>query len=68
MVCILETNNIYSFSFTAKKLWELIEPLEDRIKAVLNFLTDINPDLNYHVFPLQDVYGPTKDDPKFQVR
>lgn len=37
------------------------------MKAVLDFLTDINPDLEYNVFPLQDLYGPTKDDPKFQV-
>ncbi|XP_028166064.1 bifunctional coenzyme A synthase isoform X2 [Ostrinia furnacalis] len=51
----------------SKKLWELIEPVEQRIKAVLNFLTDINPDLEYHVFPLKDLYGPTKDDPKFQM-
>lgn len=50
-----------------KKLWELIEPLEARMNSVSNFLKDINPDLDYHIFPLQDVYGPTKDDPKFQL-
>lgn len=53
--------------FAAKKLWELIEPVEQRIKNVLRFLKDVNPDLEYNVFPLQDIYGPTKDDPKFQV-
>ncbi|XP_049873172.1 bifunctional coenzyme A synthase isoform X2 [Pectinophora gossypiella] len=50
-----------------KKLWELIEPVEKRIEAVLNFLKDVNPDLEYNVLPIQDVYGPTKDDPKFQL-
>lgn len=53
--------------FTAKKLYELIEPVETRINVVLNFLKDINPDLEYNVFPLQDLYGPTKDDPKYEV-
>ncbi|KAM3965113.1 bifunctional Phosphopantetheine adenylyltransferase - Dephospho-CoA kinase [Aphomia sociella] len=51
----------------SKKLWELIEPVEDRIKAVRNFLTDINPDLEYNVVPIQDLYGPTKDDPRYQL-
>ncbi|XP_023942828.2 bifunctional coenzyme A synthase isoform X2 [Bicyclus anynana] len=51
----------------SKTLWELIEPVEIRMKAVLDFLTDINPDLEYNVCPIQDVYGPTKDDPRFQL-
>ncbi|OWR51712.1 bifunctional coenzyme A synthase like protein [Danaus plexippus plexippus] len=51
----------------SKKLWELIQPIEIRIKAVLDFLTDINPDLEYNVLPIQDVYGPTKDNPHFQL-
>ncbi|CAH2269455.1 jg6497 [Pararge aegeria aegeria] len=51
----------------SKSLWELIEPVEKRIKAVLDFLTDINPDLEYNVCPIQDVYGPTKEDPRFQL-
>ncbi|XP_061716278.1 bifunctional coenzyme A synthase isoform X2 [Cydia pomonella] len=51
----------------SKKLFELIEPTETRIKAVLDFLTDINPDLEYNVLPIHDLYGPTKDDPKFQL-
>lgn len=51
----------------SKKLWELIEPVEVRMKEVLNFLKDINPDLEYYVFPLKDLYGPTKDDPKYQL-
>ncbi|XP_026736424.1 bifunctional coenzyme A synthase isoform X2 [Trichoplusia ni] len=51
----------------SKTLWELIEPVEVRIAQVLNFLRDINPDLEYNVFPLKDLYGPTKDDPKYQL-
>ncbi|KAL4716682.1 hypothetical protein ACJJTC_004801 [Scirpophaga incertulas] len=51
----------------SKKLFELIEPVEQRMEAVLDFLMDINPDLEYNVFPLQDLYGPTKDDPKLQL-
>ncbi|XP_075978098.1 bifunctional Phosphopantetheine adenylyltransferase - Dephospho-CoA kinase isoform X2 [Anticarsia gemmatalis] len=51
----------------SKKLWELIEPVDVRMKRVLNFLKDINPDLEYNVFPLKDLYGPTKDDPKYQL-
>lgn len=50
-----------------KKLWELIEPVEQRINNVLSFLRDVNPDLEYNVFPLTDLYGPTKDDPKIQL-
>ncbi|KAG7308513.1 hypothetical protein JYU34_005725 [Plutella xylostella] len=51
----------------SKKLWELIEPVETRIKSVLEFLTDINPTIEYNVLPIQDMYGPTKDDPRFQL-
>ncbi|KAJ8722181.1 hypothetical protein PYW08_004583 [Mythimna loreyi] len=51
----------------SKTLYELIQPVEVRIKEVLNFLKDINPDLEYNVFPLKDLYGPTKDDPKYQL-
>ncbi|XP_072949345.1 bifunctional coenzyme A synthase isoform X2 [Epargyreus clarus] len=51
----------------SKILWELVEPVEDRMKAVYEFLTDINPDLEYNIVPLHDMYGPTKDDPRFQL-
>ncbi|KAJ8731258.1 hypothetical protein PYW07_004422 [Mythimna separata] len=51
----------------SKTLYELIQPVEVRIREVLNFLKDINPDLEYNVFPLKDLYGPTKDDPKYQL-
>ncbi|XP_013145344.1 PREDICTED: bifunctional coenzyme A synthase isoform X2 [Papilio polytes] len=51
----------------SKVLWELIEPVEKRIKGVLDFLTDINPDLEYNVTPIQDLYGPTKSDPRYEL-
>ncbi|XP_068633158.1 bifunctional coenzyme A synthase isoform X2 [Battus philenor] len=51
----------------SKVLWELIEPVEKRIKGVLDFLTDINPDLEYKVEPIQDMYGPTKSDPRYEL-
>ncbi|CAF4932259.1 unnamed protein product [Pieris macdunnoughi] len=52
----------------SKILWELIQPVEVRIKAVKDFLTDINPDLEYNVLAIQDLYGPTKDDPRFETK
>lgn len=58
----------YNFYFiTAKKLFELIEPVETRVQSVRDFLTDINPGIEYNVLPIQDMYGPTKEDPRFQV-
>ncbi|CAK1580417.1 unnamed protein product [Parnassius mnemosyne] len=51
----------------SKVLWELIEPVEKRIKGILDFLTDINPDLEYNVEPIQDLYGPTKSDPRYEL-
>ncbi|XP_055935463.1 bifunctional coenzyme A synthase-like [Argiope bruennichi] len=42
-----------------KILWELIEPVEKRIKDVTDFLEDIDSSLKYEVVPIYDVYGPT---------
>ena len=53
--------------FLGKKLWELIEPCETRIKSVKEFLEEIDPCLEYEVVPIQDPYGPTQYDPKIQV-
>lgn len=61
-VAVTDVNMIQS-----KKLWELIEPVEKRMEAVRNFLTEINPEIEYNVIPLTDFYGPTKDDPKLQM-
>ncbi|XP_022196494.1 bifunctional coenzyme A synthase [Nilaparvata lugens] len=50
-----------------KKLWELIEPTEVRIKNVREFLQEIEPRLEYEVVSISDMYGPTKDDPTFEM-
>lgn len=48
-------------------MWELIEPCSTRISNVEGFLKDIDPTLEYDIFPIDDVYGPTIHDPNFQV-
>lgn len=50
-----------------KKLWELIEPCETRIRKLREFLQDIEPRLDYRIVPIQDPYGPTAYDPNLQV-
>lgn len=42
-----------------KFLWELIAPINDRIKGVRDHLTSVNPDLEYQVVAINDIYGPT---------
>lgn len=50
-----------------KKLWELIEPCQTRIKKLHEFLMDVEPRLQYKVVPITDLYGPTADDPALQL-
>lgn len=50
-----------------KKLWELIEPCETRIRKLREFLQDIEPRLEYRIVPIEDPYGPTAYDPDLQV-
>ncbi|KAL4216382.1 hypothetical protein ACF0H5_024109 [Mactra antiquata] len=45
-----------------KTLRELIEPVEERVAVVKQFLTEIKPSLDYNVVPIYDVYGPTITD------
>ena len=45
----------------------MIEPLADRISSVEDFLQDIDPTLQYHIVPISDPFGPTKEDPTFEV-
>lgn len=61
-VGITDTNMLKS-----KKLWELIEPCNTRIAKVREFLEEVEPNLEYDIVPINDVYGPTKDDPSFEV-
>uniref|UniRef100_A0A069DV06 Bifunctional coenzyme A synthase n=1 Tax=Panstrongylus megistus TaxID=65343 RepID=A0A069DV06_9HEMI len=50
-----------------KKLWELIEPCDIRMNNVKDFLEDVEPTLEYNVVAIGDMFGPTKDDPTFQL-
>jgi hypothetical protein len=45
----------------------MIEPLADRMSSVEDFLRDIDPSLQYHIVPISDRFGPTKEDPTFEV-
>jgi hypothetical protein len=45
----------------------MIEPLIDRISSVEDFLQDIDPTLQYQIVPISDPFGPTKEDPTFEV-
>jgi phosphopantetheine adenylyltransferase/dephospho-CoA kinase len=56
-----------SIMIKTKKLWELIEPCQTRIKKLEEFLMDVEPRIEYRVVPITDLYGPTKDDPALQV-
>lgn len=51
----------------SKLLWEMIEPYADRARSVEDFLQDIDPTLQYHIVPIYDPFGPTKEDPTFQL-
>lgn len=42
-----------------KLLWELIEPLEERISKLRRCLQDLDPTLVYELLPISDPYGPT---------
>lgn len=50
------------FLFLAKKLPELVLPLETRLKDVREFLNDVDSSLKYEVVPIQDPFGPTATD------
>ncbi|CAG5088347.1 Similar to COASY: Bifunctional coenzyme A synthase (Sus scrofa) [Cotesia congregata] len=56
-----------SSMISRKILWELIEPCEKRMNALREFLNDVNPNLIYDIVPINDIYGPTKDDPSFEM-
>ena len=45
----------------------VLEPLTRRIDRVQAFLTSFKPSLEYHIVPIQDVYGPTAVDPNIQA-
>lgn len=47
-------------------LGELMEPTSTRIAAVLDFVQDIKPSLQYKVVPITDPYGPAIVDGNLQ--
>ncbi|KZC12119.1 Bifunctional coenzyme A synthase [Dufourea novaeangliae] len=61
-VGVTNTNMLYG-----KLLWELIEPCSKRITNLKDFLEDIDSTLKYDVVGINDMYGPTKDDPTFEM-
>lgn len=50
-----------------KILWELIEDIDIRMKNVSNFLNDICPEIECHVIPISDPFGPTIKDPTMDI-
>lgn len=69
-VCIdLKINESYGqfYYILAKKLRELILPVETRIEEVRQFLTDIDDSLIYEVVPINDPFGPTITDPDLDL-
>lgn len=45
----------------------IIESLTHRIDRVRSFLISFEPDLEYDIVSIQDVYGPTAVDPNIQA-
>ncbi|XP_011645204.1 bifunctional coenzyme A synthase [Pogonomyrmex barbatus] len=52
---------------SGKILWELIQPCTQRIKAVKEFLKDVDSSITYNIVPINDMYGPTKEDPSLEM-
>lgn len=50
-----------------KILWELIEPCTVRINSLRDFVEDVDSSLHYKIVPITDIYGPTKDDPTYEM-
>ncbi|TRY96526.1 hypothetical protein DNTS_017768, partial [Danionella cerebrum] len=46
-----------------KVLKELIEPYDQRVQKLHNFLSDVKPLLKYEIVPLSDPFGPSITDP-----
>lgn len=61
-VGVTDTNMI-----TGKILWELIQPCTQRISDVEEFLEDVDSSITYNVVPINDIYGPTKEDPTLDM-
>lgn len=68
MVCVhvLLFSVLLSPPLAGKLLWELIEPVELRTAALLDFLREIDATLHYDVVPIYNPYGPTIEDSRLQ--
>lgn len=53
--------------FSGKILWELIQPCTQRIREIKKFLEDVDSSVTYNVVPINDMYGPTKEDPTLEM-
>ncbi|KAJ8313526.1 hypothetical protein KUTeg_008087 [Tegillarca granosa] len=49
-----------------KTLLELIQPIDERISVVVNFIEDVKPTIKHKVVPISDMFGPTITDPDLQ--
>ncbi|XP_075701601.1 bifunctional coenzyme A synthase [Rhinoderma darwinii] len=49
-----------------KVLKELIEPYEERVDKLSEFLVDVKPFLGYDIVPISDPYGPSITDPELK--
>lgn len=58
---------INKYIFLGKLLWELIQPCTQRINGVKEFLEDVDPSITYNIVPINDLYGPTKEDPTLEM-
>lgn len=55
------------YIFLGKLLWELIQPCTQRINGIKEFLEDVDPSITYNIVPINDLYGPTKEDPTLEM-
>lgn len=53
--------------FSDKTLPELIDDCDTRIKGLEDFLYDVEPHMKYNIVPINDAYGPTKEDRSLEV-
>lgn len=44
----------------------MIEPYDQRVQKLQDFLNDVKPSLKYEIVPLSDPFGPSISDPELQ--
>ena len=47
-------------------LSELLQPIDDRLDNVRQFVGDIKPYLHYNIVPITDPFGPAITDPQLE--